>query len=77
MPPALVMVGQYDIVHDEGLQYADRLAAANIPVTVKDFPGVGHNFPCHAVVAEKLGLRIEKGESALQDIVAFVKKAFS
>ena len=75
VPPALVVVGEYDIVHDEGLKYADKLAAANVPVTIKDYTGVGHNFPSHSVAAEKQGLRIHKGEAAIRDIVAFIQKA--
>ncbi|KAK9862333.1 hypothetical protein WJX84_007353 [Apatococcus fuscideae] len=30
VPPALVVLGQYDIVHDEGLKYAEKLAAVNV-----------------------------------------------
>ena len=76
VPPALVVVGEYDIVHDEGLKYADKLAAANVPVSTKDYMGVGHNFPSNSVAAEKLGLHIRKGEAAIQDIVAFIQQAF-
>ncbi len=74
---ALVVLGQYDIVHDEGLKYAKKLNAARVPVTIKDYQGVAHNFPSYSVVAQQNGLRIQKGEAAIEDIMVAFKKAFA
>jgi acetyl esterase len=44
LPPAYVMLGGYDPLHDEGLAYADRLRAAGVMVEVADYPGLVHCF---------------------------------
>jgi acetyl esterase len=44
LPPAYVMLGGYDPLHDEGAQYADRLRAAGVKVTVADYPSMVHCF---------------------------------
>jgi acetyl esterase len=37
LPPAHVVVAEFDPLHDEGLAYARRLAEAGVPTTVGDF----------------------------------------
>ena len=71
-----MILGQFDIVHDEGLEYAKKLAAAGVKVTIKDYQGVAHNFPSYSVIAEQKGLRIHKGEQAIQAIFAALAAAF-
>ena len=44
LPPAYVMFGGYDPLHDEGAQYAEKLRAAGVKVTVADYPGMVHCF---------------------------------
>ena len=44
LPPAYVMLGGYDPLHDEGAQYAEKLRAAGVKVTVADYPGMVHCF---------------------------------
>ena len=42
--PALVVVAGVDPVRDDGLRYAEVLAAAGVSVTVEVFPGMMHGF---------------------------------
>lgn len=42
--PALVVVAGVDPVRDDGLRYAEVLAAAGVPVTVEVFPAMMHGF---------------------------------
>ncbi|MEJ0025232.1 MAG: alpha/beta hydrolase [Rhizomicrobium sp.] len=44
LPPAYVMLGGYDPLHDEGMQYADKLRAAGVKVEVADFTDMVHDF---------------------------------
>ena len=44
LPPAFVMLAECDPLHDEGLAYAKMLRAANVAVTVSDYPGLVHGF---------------------------------
>ena len=44
LPPAYIMLGGYDPLHDEGLAYADKLKAAGVKVTVADYAEMVHCF---------------------------------
>jgi acetyl esterase len=44
LPPAYVMLGGYDPLHDEGLAYAEKLKAAGGQVTIADYAGMVHCF---------------------------------
>ena len=44
LPPALVIVGGYDPLHDEGVEYADKMNAAGSKAEVFDMPGQIHGF---------------------------------
>lgn len=44
LPPATIINAQIDPLQSEGRQYADKLRAANIPVTHQVYEGVTHEF---------------------------------
>ncbi|WP_088287897.1 alpha/beta hydrolase [Kineosporia sp. A_224] len=44
LPPALVVTADHDLLRDEGDRYAERLAAAGVPVRHHVAPGVDHAF---------------------------------
>lgn len=44
LPPAWIGVGTCDLFHDEDVDYARRLRAAGVPVTLDVIPGAFHGF---------------------------------
>jgi acetyl esterase len=44
LPPALLLTGGFDPLRDEGNQYAERLAAAGVPVDHRQYGSLVHGF---------------------------------
>jgi acetyl esterase len=66
LPPAFVMVGEADVLRDEGEAYAARLRAAGTPVTTVRYDGITHDFmmlnplrethATHAAIAQAIAI---------------------
>ena len=44
LPPTHVLLAEYDVLRDEGRVFAERLMAAGVPTTVKQYDGMLHGF---------------------------------
>jgi acetyl esterase len=61
LPPATVVVSGWDPLHDEGVDYAERLSTADVPVTLLDLQDQIHAFlsyPEHIDRADEVRARL-------------------
>ncbi|WP_028346869.1 alpha/beta hydrolase [Bradyrhizobium murdochi] len=64
LPPALIVLAEYDPLVDEGRDYAARLRAAGVPVDLQIYPGMIHEFlRMGNVVADALQARAAIGQA--------------
>ncbi len=70
LPPAHVHTAEFDPLRDEGKLYADRLAAAGVPVQYTCHPGMVHHF--YGMVRA-----VPKARTALQRVGAAVRAAMT
>ncbi len=68
LPPAYVMTAGYDVLRDEGLDYADKLESAGVPVARRHYPGQVHGFLT-------MGKLIREANVAVADAAAALKAA--
>lgn len=66
-PPAMVITAGFDPLRDEGKAYADRLAAAGVPVVYREWPGQIHGFTILTRV-------IPQGNECLREIAEYLKR---
>lgn len=48
LPPAVILAAECDILVDDGLEYAQRLTEAGVPLEYRLFEGMPHGFLVHA-----------------------------
>jgi acetyl esterase len=44
LPPTHLVMAEYDVLHDEGVDFAARLRSAGVPTTSRCYPGMIHGF---------------------------------
>jgi acetyl esterase len=70
LPPALVLVGGYDPLRDEGVDYAKRLIEAGNRVTLVNYEGMVHGFLL-------MGGAVDAAKRALAQSAAALRHAFA
>jgi acetyl esterase len=68
LPPALVITAGFDPLRDEGEEYAQRLAQANVPVEYRCFEGTIHGFMSFSSA-------IDAGKHGLESVATRVREA--
>ncbi|MEV6632263.1 alpha/beta hydrolase [Actinoplanes sp. NPDC051470] len=70
MPPTLIITAEFDVLRDEGADYADALAAAGVPVVHTRYAQMNHGF------ARKLAV-IDAARAAADQIAAVLRSALT
>ncbi|QMU71731.1 alpha/beta hydrolase fold domain-containing protein [Streptacidiphilus sp. P02-A3a] len=65
LPPLLIQVGGREILLDDALRLAARAARADVPVSLRTFPGAPHVFQGFAAFADEAA-------QALDEVAAFI-----
>lgn len=69
LPPAFVLTAGYDPLVDEGRAYAERLAAAGVEVTYREYAGMVHGFVLFGGV-------LDSANAAIAECCAALRAAF-
>lgn len=70
LPPAFVATAEFDPLRDQGVAYADALAAAGNTVTATTYEGMFHGF-------FSMGAMVDRAKVAVDDAAELVRDAFA
>ena len=70
MPSTLLITAEYDVLRDEGADYADALIAAGVPVVHVRYLGMNHGF------ARKLAV-FDAARACVDQVAAFLRAALT
>jgi acetyl esterase len=70
LPPAIVVIAEYDPLRDEGLAYAERLHAAGVPVTVHRYDDMPHAFFTFVNLFETGNRAVERVGAEARELLA-------
>jgi len=70
LPPAHIVLAEYDPLVDEGRLYAARLEAAGVAVRLEVYPGMLHDFA-------RMGCIIEETDTLRSDVSSVLRQTFS
>jgi acetyl esterase len=73
LPPAIVITAGFDVLRDEGIAYAERLAAAGVPARNAHYPTMIHGFVSMDRVFGEAEEAIDEAAAALSE--AFARSA--
>jgi acetyl esterase len=71
MPATLVITAEYDVLRDEGADYADALTAAGVPAVHVRYMGVNHGFARKLALFDAARAAIDQVASALRAALIF------
>jgi acetyl esterase len=66
LPPATILTAQFDVVRDEAELYASRLAAADVPVLLRRWPGQIHGFLLQQGIVDDADVALAEAAGALR-----------
>jgi len=72
LPPAYVMLGGFDPLHDEGLAYARKLQDAGVAVEIADYAGLVHCFIYMQAVLPQAREAVSKAAKAVAEALGAV-----
>ena len=70
LPPAYVVVAEYDPLRDEGLAYAEKLKADGVPVTLRTYDDQPHDFQIMINFLERADECIRDASKAMREALA-------
>jgi acetyl esterase len=70
LPPAVIMTAEFDVLRDDGLRYADRLAQDGVRVTRHHYDGTIHGFLW-------MGAAVAECRQLLRDVAADLRELWA
>jgi acetyl esterase/lipase len=71
LPPTLIITAEYDVLRDEGADYADALLAAGVPVVHVQYAGMNHGFARKLVLFDAARAAADQIAVALRAALTF------